>query len=271
VSRKFLVLLSYCLCGLPGYGQHLLVDRGSIGAAKMVEALEKNNFLADRFTVGASGEVWVIDRLRVWGKFGSGKLENATLFGGLENTEPALLECECHNLTPLRRNAKAIQQSDSTWQLEFDGLNWSVPGATAIQFGIAAPRWATLTVSTSTQRQIRTFDAKGKFLGLYGEKTNLGFALQAWGHLPAKIEIEPAGESWSVKLVEPKSIDPSSFRFGPGGAAPVTVQSKDGGFVLTFRAAETTIGPADVNACLKGQRQDGAPFEGCDLLKRRPH
>ena len=70
-----------------------------------------NVYVADHFMVGASGEVWVIDKVRVWAVPGLGPdqsetlgdlFERISLYGGLESENPpatpqaAAAECACH-------------------------------------------------------------------------------------------------------------------------------------------------------------------------------
>lgn len=276
--RPLFFIAVCCMSMLPLDGQYLLLDRGLKDAAEPVvsvrpEAGNSGRFLADRFRVGSSGEVWVIDRVRVWGRFATGGFENATLWGGLESSDPApgSFDCDCHNLLALNRDARASRLPNSSWRLDFDHLNWSVPGGVEIRFGVNAPRWSAVTVRTRTPHQIKLFDAKGKLVGPHGVESDAGFAVQVWGHLPAKIEIRPDGERWQVKLFDAAHTDLASLRFGPGGAEPVTALLDGPDLVMSFRSAETGIRPGELNACLSGRRENGVPFEGCNLLKGPPH
>jgi hypothetical protein len=111
-------------------------------------------------------------------------------------------------------------------------------------------------------------------VGPYAEPTR-SFAVQVWGHVPATIEIQRRGELWNVILrkdgtFESAAADQASLRFGPKGAAPVSLHAEGADWVAAFRAVDTGIRPGEVNACLTGRRQDAVPFEGCDLLKRPP-
>jgi hypothetical protein len=144
-----------------------------------------------------------------------------------------------------------------------------------IQFGIAGSRWSSFSVDTGTVHQLKVFDAKGKFLSLYKEGAPdpaMGFAVQAWGHIPAPVEIRQHGEIWEVTLrsaaaFNAASADGPSLRFGPKGASPVAFHADGAYLVASFRTADAGIRPGDVNACLTGRRQDGVPFEGCGLLQ----
>jgi hypothetical protein len=274
--RALLIIAGSYLSLFPLYGQFLLLDhapKDPAGGSSSVQA----GFLGDTFKVGASGEVWVIDKIRVWGKFGANGAAKATLFGGLENSAPVpgAIECDCHNLIPLNRDPKAVRAESAVWQMDFDHLNWSVPGGTAIQFGIGGPRWSASMVNTGAPHQIKLFDAHGKFVKPNGDPSDAGFAVQVWGHLPAIIEIRSDGDMWRVKLVRAGPLaavgtNEASLRFGPASAKPAAIHHEGNDLVIYFRVADSRIGPADVNACLSGQRQDGVPLEGCDLLKHAP-
>lgn len=291
------------------HGQFLLVDRGPktlaelSGPARFVGE-PHGSFPADRFHVGATGEVWVIDRVRLWGQVeGTGRIgdrfEKIQLLGGLEAEPlaPGQADCDCHKLVALQtaslqkgldtaagQDVKISRPNAAIWQLDFEHLNWSVPGGVEIQFGVAgvervardrARGWSEYMVRTAAQHQVNIFDTNGKLLRPYkgAMDPSLGFAVQVWGHLPAEIEIRPRGELWEVRLHSGANLDAAhaeraGFHFGPKSAPPVAVYSKDTDLVLSFRAADTGIRAGDLNACLTGRRQDGVPFEGCDLLKR---
>jgi hypothetical protein len=298
--------------------QFLAVDRslpasGAAGATKLRPAASKSPvFLADHFTVGRKGEVWFIDAIRVWSDadWNGGRqramgdaFENIVLFGGIEAPppEPGVPECDCHNLVALR-NAPLRPGSDAAGagvrvtavnpelrQIDFPGLNWSVPGGVDIQFGVmgvARPGSASGAVLSlraargDVEHQIRIFDSKGKFVALYrpeddaaGKET--GFNVQVWAHKSASISIRSVAGPVEVAIrgdanFDLDRVDPATLRFGPGHAAPASFQrrkpAEGGEMVVKFRLADTGIRPGDVNACLQGLQTDGVPFEGCDLL-----
>lgn len=266
--------------------------------------IQQGGFPTDGFRVGEAGEVWVIDRLRTWGEVVNGArigdgFEKLMLFGGMEAKPPAPgeVECDCHNLVAIQTamlqkgsdsaegpNVRISRPGPSVWQVDFDHLNWSIPGGAEMQFGVAAVRrsatgdaaaWWPYTVRTATAHQIKLSDAHGKSLGvlpLAGDPAQ-GFAVQVWGHLPAAVVIRPRGEFWDVTLnsgaaLNAGNTERASLRFGPNGARPVTTQSQGDDLVMSFRAADAGIRGGELNACLIGKRQDGVPFEGCDLLKK---
>lgn len=288
--------------------QYLLLDRplGRIAAGQQQSGAPEPNtgFLADRFRVGKEGEVWVVDAMTMWirvdaGRGGIGSVfENIKLFGGLEAgpPKPGEIECDCHNLAAIKSvnlqsgsdtlSADGVHISlaaDSLWQLDFGNLNWSVPGGVDIRFGaagrkragVATAKWFVATVRTGAAHEIRMFDDKGKRVDLQNTDSRnsaMGFAVKVSGHLPVAIDIQPQNQFWEVILRNASSIEAqrATLRFGPSGAAPASVHADGADLVMRFRASDCGIRPGDVNACLTGQRADGVPFEGCDLLKRPP-
>ena len=88
------------LCALALAGnlaaQTLVVDRGLPSGDGIPQPIERpgKGFLGDSFRVGAAGETWVIDALRVWSPANSlagcslksgGRLEKIALLGALYN------------------------------------------------------------------------------------------------------------------------------------------------------------------------------------------
>ena len=307
----FLLALAL-LSSPPVRGQYLLLDRGlntSGGSSTKpyFEAAPGSGFLADHFQVGAQGEVWMIDRLRTWGQARQNirllgdQVEKIALFGGLEVRPPTPGEpvCECAHLVAIHtemlhqgsngvasRQLQISRAGEAVWQLEFDQLNWSVPGGQEIQFGVKSwPRsssaanrgvlWASTVVPTATAHHITVFDEKGKLIKPYAPAPadpKLGFAVQVWGHQSVTITIRPQGELWDVRLqgtssFESTQVDQASLEFGPKRARPVAVRNDGADLVMSFRSDGLGIRPGELTACLAGRRRDGAPFEGCDLVK----
>lgn len=115
-----LFLLPACLFGAALPDAALLVDRG-LSPESSLRALRvgwtaADVYVADHFVLGQPGEMWVIDKVRVWavpglenGQPGAlGDLfEKITLFGGLESENPpttasqAALVCACHGPIPI--------------------------------------------------------------------------------------------------------------------------------------------------------------------------
>jgi len=85
-----------------------------------------------------------------------------------------------------------------TWRVEFDDLQWSVPGGVPLQFGVlgtgrpagaGGPRqiWLNQARAGGSLHDIRLFDENGKLLGRYtpdGQPLDpvIGINVQVWGH-----------------------------------------------------------------------------------------
>jgi hypothetical protein len=299
----------------------LILDRGPSSESNLSAGLAKQTegFLADDFQVGAAPEVWVIDHIRLWAvpdpkatsHHSLGDLFNKiSLYGGIAPDPPVLdpkahPECDCHNLPAVKTSALKLG-SDSTddpdvvvsssrqhdgsdiWQIDFENLRWSVPGATSIQFGVLAEgrqvrdsdssySWYYAASPAADGQHLRVFSSAGKLQRPFHEGGAASVNIQVWGHLLAKISIRPAGQKLRVVLLgqqylEASQVDRESLRFGPGNVAPGPVQTEDSDhdgkldLVMYFRTGDAGLPPKSVNACLSGRRLDGAPFEGCDLL-----
>jgi hypothetical protein len=117
---------------------------------------------------------------------------------------------------------------------------------------------------------------------------------------PALIDIRPRSDSNEVNLIEDRlipvailgsktfdvdDVDVTTLAFGPGGAPPISVQSKlrasrlsrrdlnrDGkkDLLSTYRTTQTGIAFNDTQACLTGKTLDGTPFKGCDDITTEP-
>ncbi len=131
-----LCLLHACVFAASHPGAALLVDRGlpsqsnaSSAGASRIGWPTAGVYIADRFALGQPGELWVIDKVRVWsvpgleaGRPGAlGDLfEKITLFGGIESeTKPATpqqaaLVCACHG--PVAIAATAFSRGSSASQ-----------------------------------------------------------------------------------------------------------------------------------------------------------
>lgn len=303
--------------------QMLILDRGPSSGSNQLVGLtkESNAFLADDFQVGVAPEVWVIDHIRLWAvpdpkassAHGPGDLfTKINLYGGIAPDMPppdqkATADCDCHNLPALKTavlepgshstdspdvvvSSRSQHDGPGAWQLDFENLKWSVPGATSIQFGILAEArqgndpaasytWYYLASPGPGGDHLRVFSSLGKLQSSYQNGGNARVNIQVWGHLLARISIRSSGQNLRVILrsepsLKANQVDTASLRFGPRGAPPDKVRTEDvdhngkPDLVLYFRSADSGIPVKSVNACLSGKRLDGAPFEGCDLL---PH
>lgn len=169
-----------CATGSPD--SVLLLDRGlpadAVRARRVAWKGAGGAYLADSFQIGGRGEVWVIDKVRVWGVPGAaaseartaGDLyERITLYGGLESeSQPATSEaaaavCACHGPVKIASaelgaggvaegaqfHLQAVTYPDGSsfqegaaplaiWQVDFQNLRWSVPGGQNVLFGVYA-------------------------------------------------------------------------------------------------------------------------------------
>ncbi|MBZ5586436.1 MAG: hypothetical protein LAQ30_30470, partial [Acidobacteriia bacterium] len=223
---------------------------------------EPGRFVGDDFSVGAAGEVWVIDTLRTWvlADDAPGLLfQNLTLFGGLagQPLTKEQAECVCHGVVAIktagasgspdvsfsqegRQPAPEYQVQRRTfrlWQIEFRNVRWSVPGGVGVQFALNAetPRvWFSYSSPVEAAHRLRVFDAAGQLRSFLDSGGN-GINLQVWGHLSAKVAIRRAGALLNVILgggptFDVSRVETASLRLGqsPSGPVSTTVQDADG-------------------------------------------
>lgn len=205
-------------------GQAPMVDRGlrsTPGAAGSATRAgwdkPGEGFVADSFRVGAAGEVWVIDRIRIWAAPDAppqtlGDLyEQITLYGGLEDMAPEREQCACHGLVALRAaslqvgsNSPAspgvaiVPAAQGLFQVDFQDLRWSVPGGLSLQFGVLGegrPKpagggryvWFSHASPAPGEHHLRWFDAKGKPAPSSGGSNpaaadSVAINMQVWAH-----------------------------------------------------------------------------------------
>jgi hypothetical protein len=159
---------------------------------------DAKGFLGDSFRVGAAGETWIVDSIRVWAVPSSlpgcparagDRLATITLLGALDNPPvPGQPTCDCHALvtiasapliagssTSANSNVK-LAVGDHLWQIDFQNLHWSLPGGTDVLFAVrstdrnraacpAAAHWS-LSASTEAGHRLKAFDSAANPLGL---------------------------------------------------------------------------------------------------------
>jgi hypothetical protein len=233
-------------------------------------------------------------------------VKKISLLGGIapdlpKPSQPPSADCDCHNLPVLKSTsiepgsntagnrdveiARGPQIHGSpTWQIDFNDLRWSVPGGIRIQFGIfAEPNsgcvWYNLATPSDPAERLRVFSSTGKFERAFTSPSPARINVQVWVHLLARISIRLTGQKmqvilWNAPFLGAEQVDRTSLQFGPAKAAPESTEVEDvqhsgqSALVMLFEPAASGIAPRSVNACLTGKRQDGVPFEACDLL---PH
>jgi hypothetical protein len=320
---KLSLLFSVLLAASAVFAQPnmLIVDRAASAAGNQPLGLAKdaNNFLADDFQAGATGEDWVIDHIRLWAipdpKAPSSSAQHLgdmfqkiSLYGGIAPdlppaNQPPTPECDCHNLPALKTatlepgadtpkasditiSAKGQHDLPDTWQIDFENLSWSVPGGTPIQFGVLGePRpgnggFTYFNLGYAGEGQhLRLFSSIGKIEHAVDDQGPARMYIQVWAHMLARVNLRTAGQKFRVilrneHLIPADQVDPSSLRFGPSRATPTDAHIEDvdhdgkPALVMYVNKVDAGLGANNVNACLTGKRNDGAPFEGCDLL---PH
>jgi hypothetical protein len=149
---------------LPLAAQTLVVDR-PLDRPPVLQTVERGakGGYADAFRIGAAGEVWMIDAVRIWAHPAASpacrrelgdEIEKITLFGALDNPPvPGVPVCDCHALVavveaPLVPGGHAstnpgvtLTQEEGLWRVDFRNVRWSVPGASDVLFSVrVAPR-----------------------------------------------------------------------------------------------------------------------------------
>jgi hypothetical protein len=155
-------LIAALLLASPVASQVLVVDRGIGGGAPAAQAVERGKgFYGDAFRIGAAGEVWMIDTVRLWAVPGEragtcprelgDRIAKLTLLGALDNPPvPGQPVCDCHALVAISTAALATGGSRSlnsdvrlsldkgAWRLDFQQVRWSVPGDMDVLFSVRA-------------------------------------------------------------------------------------------------------------------------------------
>ena len=177
-----------------------------------VQAIERpgGGFFGDFFRLGAAGETWMIDRIRLWfvsaeggacGKELGDSIEKITLLGALDNPpKPGEPACDCHALTALstapfaagssetRNPNVTIAKEGGAYRIDFQNLRWSVPSASDVLFSLRAKARAKSSCAVekewslaATQGTVKLHvqDAKGVPAGLADQEAR-PIAIQVW-------------------------------------------------------------------------------------------
>jgi hypothetical protein len=154
-------LIPAILLVAPVSSQVLVVDRGIGGGARGTQTVERaKGFYGDAFRIGAAGEIWMIDTVRLWAVPGEGaacprevgdRIAKVTLLGALDNPPvPGQPVCDCHALVAISSATLAAGGSRSLnpdvrlsldkgmWRLDFQQVRWSVPGDMDVLFSVRA-------------------------------------------------------------------------------------------------------------------------------------
>ena len=143
--------------------QEAVIDRAvSPNAAPTPVPIERGEkgFVGDWFRIGVKDETWIIDSIRVWALAPAAPacpanpgdaFESVVLLGALDNPPvPGQPTCDCHALLTISTaplvpgtsktsnpNVK-ITPGEHLWQIDFQNLHWSLPGAMDVLFAVRA-------------------------------------------------------------------------------------------------------------------------------------
>jgi hypothetical protein len=186
---------------LPLAAQTLVVDRPLADGPGLAQAVERGakGAYADAFRIGAAGQVWMIQTVRVWAIPSSApscprelgdQVEKITLYGALDNPPvPGVPVCDCHALVALATAALQPGSGASTnpgvivtpekgmYRLDFRDVRWSVPGDSETLFTVrvtsrrpqscnAAAGWALAAARAKPEYRLHLLNDKGVPVGL---------------------------------------------------------------------------------------------------------
>lgn len=192
-------VLLCCALAAPAAAQTLVVDRRPAGSPAIAQVIERGakGAYADAFRIGAAGEVWMIDEVRVWAMPAAAcsrelgdHLEKITLYGALDNPPvPGQPVCDCHALValatvPLARGTSApgnanvqLTPDKGLLRMDFHNVRWSVPGGMDVLFSVratargedscgAAAGWSLAAEAAPKAYRLHLLNEKGVPIGL---------------------------------------------------------------------------------------------------------
>jgi len=160
--------------------------------------MDKDHSVADAFRIGASGEVWMIDAIRVWlvppsaacSRNPADRFEKISLMGALDNPPvPGVPVCDCHALVAVATGK--IGEVNGLWQVDFKNVRWSVPGDTDVLFTLqASPHTkdscdsslALSTASAPAGYRLHLLNKIGVPIGLEEKESSRMMNIQVWAH-----------------------------------------------------------------------------------------
>jgi hypothetical protein len=195
----------------------LVVDRAPASGANASQPVERvGGFLGDSFRVGAAGETWMLDAIRLWTPAAppnscpvelGDRIAKLTLLGALDNPPiPGQPACDCHALVPIASAALGAGGSrslnpgvrltleDRLWRIDFDPVRWSVPGGVDALFSLrASPRkddacraaesWSLSAGPADIGYRLHLLDKSGVPQGLAeAARPPRAIHIQVWGH-----------------------------------------------------------------------------------------
>jgi hypothetical protein len=193
--------LASAALALPLAAQILVVDRPLSDRSAVPQVMERGaeGAYADAFQIGAKGEVWMIDAIRVWAipaatpacsRALGDQIEKITLFGALDNPPvPGQPVCDCHALVALATAALSpggtvsanahvqLTSEKNAWRLDFHDVRWSVPGGMDVLFSVrvgarrrdacpAVAGWSLAAAPGAADHRLHLLNEKGVPIGL---------------------------------------------------------------------------------------------------------
>jgi hypothetical protein len=200
----------------PLAAQMLVVDRVPRGSPEVQPVERARGFYGDAFRIGAAGETWMIDAIRLWAipsdaaacpKELGDQIGKLTLLGALDNPPvPGQPVCDCHALIAIATVPLAAASSQSlnpavrlsfekgVWRIDFQEVRWSVPGDADVLFSLrasarkedacrAAAEWRLAAGPAAEGYRLHLLDKAGVPEGLAdAQKPPRAIHIQVWAH-----------------------------------------------------------------------------------------
>ena len=180
-----LLLASACLFSLPA--QTLVVDRAPADRSPIPQPVDRGSkgSYADAFRIGATGEVWMIDAIRLW-TLPHSQVQKVSLFGALDNPPvPGVPTCDCHALVAIAPEG-LLTPENGLWRFDFRDVRWSVPGNLDVLFTLRStpPQedWS-FAAFPATRYRLHLLNEKGVPVGLEPlRRQPVAIPIQVWAH-----------------------------------------------------------------------------------------
>lgn len=168
--------------------QTLVVDRPPRGNPPIPQpvARDSKGFYADSFRIGAPGEVWMIDAIRLWA-MPNPQVKSVTLFGALDNPPvPGQPVCDCHALVAIS-SVGLLTPENGIWRFDFRDVRWSVPGSLDVLFNLRstppAADWSLAAFHAASAHRLHLLNEKGVPIGLEPVRRQpRSIPIQVWAH-----------------------------------------------------------------------------------------
>jgi hypothetical protein len=197
----------------PLFAQVLVVNQPLAPGAPMAVPVEHSGgFSADAFRIGAAGETWMIDAVRLWALPGDGaacpkelgdRIGKLTLLGALDNPPvPGQPVCDCHALVAIAtasiapgasrssNPSAAIALEKGVWRIDFRDVRWSVPGDTDVLFSLRASARRDDACRAAAEWKLAAASAQDGYRLHLLDKAGVPEGLAEAGHPPRRIAIQ---------------------------------------------------------------------------------